>query len=363
MVVGDGENVEIEFFRGEIVGQHIFAEVCENHTTPPPLSPPTDTIHDACHAGFDFVELEDTFDDIGGEQMLATGASGGPFGEALSGAFHEALFMRSEKRMRRLLRITLQSHHEVTGKPVGGELMTERFGNVFGQEIEIVADIETGGALADAGAGGFEMSEWEIPEALDRAPGGEDAEGEIVFFGLHEEVGGKQAAPPDLVEDGFADACAGADENVRISGAFLGTVGKRDVEDGGGELVVITEMADHLRNGAGVGESVVVEEDDKFAAGLADGDIFGDWTAVLGEADEGGFGDVLGDEVRGAVDGGVVDDEDFELGSREAVGEDAVEAVDEGRATVVSGDDETDEGRRHESFIGQLGHKTSEPQS
>jgi len=232
-------------------------------------------------------------------------------------------------------------HEEVAGEPVGGELLGEGVGDVFGEEVEVVAYVEACGALADAGVGGFEMGEREIPEALDRVAGVEEAKGEIVFFGLHEEVGGEQA---DLVEGGFAEAGAGADEDVGVGGGFFGAVGEGDVEDGGGELGVVAEVADHLGGGAGMRVGIVVEEHQEFAFGFSHGDVFGDWAAVFGEADELGGGAFWGEEVGGAVGGGVVDDEDFELGGGEAVGEDFLQAIDHYWATVVGGDAEADKG-------------------
>ncbi len=90
--------------------------------------------------------------------------------------------------------VALLGHDPVAGEPIGGELVGEGIGEVFGEEEEVVADVEACGALADAGVGGFEMGEGEVPEALDGvAPplGVEEAEGEVVFFGLHEEVRGE----------------------------------------------------------------------------------------------------------------------------------------------------------------------------
>ena len=92
--------------------------------------------------------------------------------------------------------------------------------------------------LADAGARGFQVHQGHVPETLDGPAGGEQAEGEVVFLGLHEEVSGKGGtdgfAPVfrERFERGGAEGGAGADENVGIGGGFAGAIGQGDIEDG-----------------------------------------------------------------------------------------------------------------------------------
>ncbi len=187
----------------------------------------------------------------------------------------------------------------------------------------------------------------------------EESESEVVFLGLHEEVGGEWSgrdSAGEAFECAASEAGASPNEDVGVCGGFFGAVGESDVEDGGGEEGVVAEVADHLGDRAGVGVCVVVEEDDELSAGFSDGEVFGDGAAVFGETDEVDGGEGGGNEVGGVVGGGVVDDEDFKLGGGESVGEGAVETIEDDGASVEGGDAEADEGGMgHRGFIDRGG--------
>ncbi len=151
--VGDGDEFEAEVAGGLPEGEDIFAEVGEDDALDAEAS------GGAVHAGADFVEFEDLFEGGGGEEVLFVVALGWPCVEALGEAAEVGLFVRAVERVGGLIGIAVFSHHPVSGEPVGGELVAERSGDVFGEEVEVVADVEAGGALADAGVGGFEMRE------------------------------------------------------------------------------------------------------------------------------------------------------------------------------------------------------------
>ncbi len=109
--------------------------------------------------------------------------------------------------------------------------MAQRFGQIFREQVKIVADIEAGRALADACARRLEVHERHIPEPLNRIAAGEQTEGEIVFFGLHEIIGGQEAAAGERRQGAIAQRRAGADEDIGVGGGFFGAIGQRDIKN------------------------------------------------------------------------------------------------------------------------------------
>lgn len=159
--------------------------------------------------------------------------------------------------------------------------------------------------------------------------------------------------PTDFVQGACAQAGSGADEYIGISGSVFGAVGQGDIEDSCAEVGVFSEVADHLRDCAGMGVGVVVEQDDELTARFADGDVFRDGAAVFVQADQFHLPaclEFLRDLIGRAVGGGVVDHDDFELFCGQAVGDHVAEAIDHDRSAVVRCDGEGDE-NRHALFI------------
>jgi len=87
VVVGDGEDFEIEMLGGLVVGEHVFAEVGEEDALG------VKAAGGEGEAIADLLELEDAFEGFGGEEMLFVVALGGPALKALGGALEEGFFV------------------------------------------------------------------------------------------------------------------------------------------------------------------------------------------------------------------------------------------------------------------------------
>ena len=157
----------------------------------------------------------------------------------------------------------------------------------------------------------FFVAEEQVLEAFDAVAGLEEAEDQVVFLGLAEEVGGEAA---DGLEGVFAEAHGAGGKDDGEGGGILRAVGKEDPAAEHGGFGVGVEIGQGAGGRYRRGGSCRRRGGDVRAAGGVDAGVAGDAAFVGGAADQADGGEGGGDGVGGAVGGCVVHHTDLPVG-------------------------------------------------
>lgn len=170
----------------------------------------------------------------------------------------------------------------------------------------------------------------------DRAANGELARCETAFA---------DGGDASFVGSGEIDArnVVGCDE---FGGSAIGERVKKGVADSG-DIGILGEGVEHGREFVFCPPIIGVEEGDEFAVEFGKGGVEGGSLTAVRFSEITDARREFGHERSGVVGGTVVDDEDFEFGRREALGEDAFDGLFEELALVVGVDEGGDEGLGH----------------
>ena len=246
------------------------------------------------------------------------------------------------------------------GAPEGGgevaefEVEATPAGEVGAEEEGKIAEHE---AVLEGRSGGTDAAVVDDGEAVeeDAAAEGEDAQGEFEVVVVEAEILVEAAG---LDEDFAADEEAAADEvepggreiDVAFGAPFAIAVAADDIGGDGAGAGKFLEAVDHAFDGAGAGAGVVVEGEGERGLDGGEAEIVAAHGGVVGMGEEGDGGEVAADPVRGAVGGGIVDDDDAEV--REGEVAEAGEGGEEFVAAVVGADDGGDGGHGEEGGCG-----------